>query len=132
MNEILKESIAVEENMENMDQNTAKYEIVIGCVKNVLDSLIENPGRLDYTIDAMTDVLEKMEWMVYKNKSYREIRMYKKYDRYKIIDSESDRYKQFFTIVDVKGNTVYYAFDGEDSIYSFQVGSSFENEILGI
>lgn len=71
-------------------------------------------------------------WVVYKNKSYREIRMYKKYDRYKIIDSESDRYKQFFTIVDVKGNTVYYAFDGEDSIYSFQVGSSFENEILGI
>lgn len=47
--------------MENMDQNTAKYEIVIECVKNVLDSLIENPGRLDYTIDAMTDVLEKMD-----------------------------------------------------------------------
>ena len=43
LNEILKESIAVEENMENMDQNTAKYEIVIECVKNVLDSLIENP-----------------------------------------------------------------------------------------
>ena len=61
LNEILKESIAVEENMENMDQNTAKYEIVIECVKNVLYSLIENPGRLDYTIDAMTDVLEKMD-----------------------------------------------------------------------
>lgn len=61
LNEILKESIAVEENMENMDQNTQKYEIVIECVKNVLDSLIENPGRLDYTIDAMTDVLEKMD-----------------------------------------------------------------------
>ena len=57
LNEILKESIAVEENMENMDQNTAKYEIVIECVKNVLDSLIENPGSLDYTNYAMTDVL---------------------------------------------------------------------------
>ena len=61
LNEILKESIAVEENMENMDQNTAKYEIVIECVKNVLDSLIENTVRIDYTIDAMTDVLEKMD-----------------------------------------------------------------------
>jgi len=58
--------------------------------------------------------------------------MYKKYDRYKIIDSESDRYKQFFTIVGVKMDTVYYAFDGEDEIYSFKFGSSFENEIVGI
>lgn len=58
--------------------------------------------------------------------------MYKKYDRYKIIDSDSERYKQFFSIVDVKGDTVYYAFDGEDSVYKFQIGSAFENEILGI
>lgn len=61
LNEILKESLALEENMENMDQNTAKYENVIECVKNVLDSLLENPNRLDFTIDAMTDVIEKMD-----------------------------------------------------------------------
>lgn len=58
--------------------------------------------------------------------------MYKKYDRYKIIDSDDERYKQFFTIVDVKGDTVYYAFDGEEAVYRFKIGSSFENCILGI
>ncbi len=58
--------------------------------------------------------------------------MYKKYDRYKIIDSDDERYKQFFTVVGVKGDTVYYAFDGEESVYRFKIGSSFENCILGI
>ncbi|WP_305153534.1 hypothetical protein [uncultured Dubosiella sp.] len=61
LNEILQENLALEENMENMDQNTVKYENVIECVKDVLDSLIENPARLDFTIDAMTEVIEKMD-----------------------------------------------------------------------
>lgn len=61
LNEILKENLALEENIESMDQNTVKYECVIECVRGVLDSLIENPGRLDYTIDAMTDVIKKMD-----------------------------------------------------------------------
>ncbi len=61
LNEILMENLALEENIESMDQNTVKYECVIECVRGVLDSLIENPGCLDYTIDAMTDVIEKMD-----------------------------------------------------------------------
>ena len=56
--------------------------------------------------------------------------IFKEKERYFVFNGLSEYHKYFLTIMKVDRNTVYYCYDGDDEVRSFDVSSSFAVDLI--